>query len=130
MATPLVAPLYEPQSTLHDLAGADAQPNEGDPHLRSIATITGCHIHASDGEIGPCRELPRGHSGWSIRYIKVHTRNWWPGERVLISEREIDWVGKLVHINVNRQRIKDAPPYDPSITVDGAFRKVPDVLRH
>ena len=52
MATPFVAPLYEPQSTLHDLAGADAQSKEGDPHLRSIATITGCHIHASDGEIG------------------------------------------------------------------------------
>jgi hypothetical protein len=37
--------------------------------------------------------------------------------------REIDWVGKLVHINVNRQRIKDAPPYAPSITVDGAYEE-------
>ena len=46
------------------------------------------------------------------------------------SVREIDWVGKLVHINVNRQRIKDAPPYDPSITVDGAFdEKFLNVLR-
>lgn len=37
--------------------------------------------------------------------------------------REIDWVGKLVHINVNRQRIKDGPPYAPSITVDGAYEE-------
>jgi len=126
MATPFVAPLYEPQSTLHDLAGADAQPNERDPHLRSVATVTGYHIDATDGEIGHIEDFLVDDAGWSIRYIKVDTRNWWPGERVLISPRsvrEIDWVGKLVHINVNRQRIKDAPPYDPSITVDGAFEE-------
>ena len=32
--------------------------------------------------------------------------------------------GKLVHINVTRQRIKDDPPYDPSITVDGAYEEM------
>jgi len=65
-------------------------------------------------------------AGWSIRYIKVDTKNWWPGERVLISPysvREIDWSGRLVHINVNRQRVKDSPPYDPCITIDGAYEE-------
>ena len=126
IATPFVAPLYEPQSTLHDLAGADAQPNEGDPRLRSIATITGCHIHASDGEIGHVEDFLVDDAGWSIRYIKIDTRNWWPGERVLISPysvREIDWPGRLVHVSVSRQKIKNAPPYNPSITVDGAYEE-------
>src|SRR6185437_12580434 len=44
MATPLVTPLYESQPPPHDLAGADAQTHEGDPHLRSMAAIVGCHI--------------------------------------------------------------------------------------
>lgn len=125
-ATPFAAPLYGQESTAPDLARSDAQPNEGDPHLRSIATVTGYHIHASDGEIGHVDDFLVDDAGWSIRYIKVDTRNWWPGERVLIlprSVREIDWGGKLVHINVDRQRIKDAPPYDPSITVDGAYEE-------
>ena len=119
MATPFVAPLYEPQSTSHDLAGSDAQTNEGDPHLRSIAAITGCHIHASDGKIGHVEDFLVNDAGWNIRYIKVDTRNWWPGERVLISPysvREIDWLGRLVHVNVSRQEVKNAPPYNPSIT--------------
>lgn len=51
-ATPFVAPLYEQQSTSSDLAGADAQSNEDDQHVRSIATVTGYHVHAIDGEIG------------------------------------------------------------------------------
>jgi hypothetical protein len=126
MATRFVAPLYEPGSTSPDLARADAQPNEGDPHLRSIATIIGCHIHASDGEIGHVEEFLVDDAGWNIRYIKVDTRNWWPGERVLISPysvREIDWAGRLIQVDVNRQKIKDSPPYHPSITVDGAYEE-------
>ena len=65
-------------------------------------------------------------TGWNIRYIKVDTRNWWPGKRVLISPysvREIDWSGRLMHISVNRQRVKDSPSYDPRITIDGAYEE-------
>jgi hypothetical protein len=126
MATPFVAPLYEPGPTRPDLARAGAQPNESDPHLRSIATIIGCHIHASDGEIGHVEDFVVDDAGWNIRYIKVDTRNWWPGERVLISPysvREIEWLGRLVYVNFSRQKIKNAPPYNPSITVDGAYEE-------
>jgi hypothetical protein len=126
MATPFVAPLYEQESTPPDLARADAQPDEGDPHLRSIATVTGYHIHASDGEIGHVEDFLVDDAGWNIRYIKVDTRNRWPGERVLISPysvREIDWADRLIQVDVNRQKIKDSPPYHPSITVDGAYEE-------
>ncbi len=125
-ATPSVAPLYELESNPHDLARVDAQSNEDDPHLCSIATIIGCHIHASDGEVGHVEDFLVDDAGWNIRYIKVDTRNWWPGERVLISlysVREIDWLGRLVYVNVSRQKIKNAPPYNPSITVDGAYEE-------
>ena len=47
------------------------------------------------------------------------------------SVREIDWSGRLMHINVNRQRVKDSPPYDPCITIDGAYEeKFLTLLRH
>ena len=126
MATPFVAPLYEQEPTPPDLARANAQPNEGDPHLRSIAAVTGYHIRASDGEIGHVEDFLVDDAGWSIRYIKVDTRNWWPGERVLISPRsarEIGWADKLIHLDVSRQKVKDSPPYDPSITVDGGYEE-------
>ena len=123
LATPFVAPLYKKTRVP---GRADAQSKEGDPHLRSIATITGYQIHASDGEIGHVEDFLVDDAGWNIRYIKVDTRNWWPGKRVLISPysvREIDWSGRLMHISVNRQRVKDSPPYDPCITIDGAYEE-------
>ncbi len=53
---------------------------------------------------------------WSIHYLVVDTKNWWPGKKVLISPRsarEIDWTDRLVNLNVDRQRVKDSPAYDP-----------------
>jgi hypothetical protein len=126
IATPFVAPLYGHESKSPDLGSADVQPNEGDPHLRSIATVTGYHIHATDGEIGHVEDFLVDDAGWDIRYIKVDTRNWWPGERVLIaphSVREIDWADKLIHLDVNRKKVKGSPSYDPTITVDGAYNE-------
>jgi hypothetical protein len=126
MATPIVAPLDRPMSRPDASVRTDAPHNEGSPHLRSAATVTGYRIHANDGEIGHIEDFLVDDTNWHVRYIKVDTKNWWPGERVLISPRsvrEIDWVGKLIYVDVNRQKIKGAPPYDPSITVDGAYEE-------
>jgi hypothetical protein len=126
IATPFVMPLHEQEPTPVDLARVYTHPNEGDPHLRSVATVTGYHIHASDGEIGHVEDLLVDDAGWSIRYIKVDTRNWWPGESVLISPRsakKIDEEDKLIHLDVSRTKVKGSPPYDPFITVDGAYEE-------
>jgi hypothetical protein len=126
LATPFVAPLHLSEAKPRDSSGADSQPNDSDPHLRSIAAVTGYHVHATDGEIGHVEDFLVDDAGWSVRYITVDTRNWWPGERVLISPRsvrEIDWAERQIHLDVDRQKVKDSPSYDPSITVDGAYEE-------
>ena len=98
--------------------------NDGDPHLRSTEAVTGYHIHASDGEIGHVEDFLLEDVDWSIHYLVVDTSNWWIGKKVLISPRSartVDWTHKLVHLDVDRQRIKDSPAYDPSMTVDRAY---------
>jgi hypothetical protein len=105
---------------------AAAQQNNDDPHLRSIEAVTEYHIHASDGEIGHVEDFLLEDAEWSIQYLVVDTRNWWPGKRVLISPRsaqKIDWTDNLVHLNVDRQRVKDSPAYNASTTVDRAYEK-------
>jgi hypothetical protein len=65
------------------------------------------------------------HPG-NIRYLVVDTTNWWAGKKVLTSPRsvrEIDWADTQVHLDADRQKVKNSPLYDPSITVDGATRK-------
>src|SRR5271156_1136730 len=103
---------------------ADTQRDDDDPHLRSIEAVTGYHIHASDGEIGHVEDFLLDDADWSIRYLVVDTKNWWPGKKVLVSSRsagEIDWLERLVNLDVERQRIKDSPPYDPTMTIDRAY---------
>lgn len=119
-----MAPLPSAGSRRREEDIVAAQQSNDDPHLRSIEAITGYHIHARDGEIGHVEDFLLKDADWSIRYLVVDTKNWWPGKRVLISPRsvrEIDWMNNLVNLKVDRQRVKDSPPYDASIIVDRAF---------
>ncbi|MDR3514368.1 MAG: PRC-barrel domain-containing protein [Azospirillaceae bacterium] len=92
-----------------------------DPHLRSIAAISGYHIHACDGEIGHVEDFALDEADWSIDYLIVDTRNWWPGKRVLLSPRtaqNINWTDRLVNLSISRQSVTDSPVFDPSTPTD------------
>jgi hypothetical protein len=97
-----------------------------DPHLRSVHAVTGYHIHADDGEIGHVEDFLVEEGDWSVHFLVVDTRKWWPGQKVLISPRsalKIDWVASQVNLAVSRQKVKDSPAYNPSMTVDRAYEK-------
>jgi sporulation protein YlmC with PRC-barrel domain len=102
----------------------DTHRDDGDPHLRSIDAVTGYHIHASDGEIGHVDDFLMDDTDWSIRYLVVDTKNWWPGKKVLISPRsagKIDWKSRLVNLDVGREKVKGSPTYSGTETVDRAY---------
>jgi hypothetical protein len=68
--------------------------------------------------------IPARDADWSIRGLVVDAKNWWPGKHVLISPRsvrDIDWGHRLVNLSVDRQLVKDSPPYDASSSVDRAY---------
>lgn len=112
------------RSKAPDAGSVDAPHKVGNPHLRSMTAVTGSHIDATDGEIGHVEEFFVDDATWSIRYVIVDTTNWWPGAKVLISPyliREIDSTKGLIRLDVNREKVKASPPYDPTVTVDGAY---------
>jgi len=39
-------------------------------------------MQASDGEIGHLKDFLVEDADWSIRYLVVDTKNWWPGKKV------------------------------------------------
>jgi hypothetical protein len=95
-----------------------------DPHLRSMESVTGYHIRAHDGEIGHVEDFLIADADWSVHYLIVDTKNWWPGKKVLISPHsasEVDWYDRLVILDVDRQKVKDSPPYDAATIVDRAY---------
>jgi len=102
----------------------DTTPPAGDPHLRSIAAVTGYHIHATDGGIGHIENFLIDDASWGVRYLVVDTRNWWPGKHVLVSPyavREIDWAGRHIRLDVTSSQVREGPPWDPAAMIDQAY---------
>jgi hypothetical protein len=95
-------------------------PNQ-DPHLQSCNAVKGYHIHASDGEIGHVQGFLVDDSTWAIRYLIANTSNWWVGHQVLVSPEwiaEVSWPRATVNTSLDRQAIRDAPPYDSDAPLD------------
>jgi len=85
-----------------------------DPYLRSTDNVTGHHIQAADGEIGHVADFIIDDETWTIRYLIIDTRNWWPGKKVLISPpwiERVSWLESKVFVNLPRETIKQAPEY-------------------
>jgi sporulation protein YlmC with PRC-barrel domain len=103
-----------------DGAKAGRQRNE-DPRLRSGNTVIRYHVHATDGDIGHVQGILIDERTWAIHYLIVNTSNWWLGHEVLIAPEwisSVNWADSTVTVDVTRQAIKDAPPYDPAVSLD------------
>jgi uncharacterized protein YrrD len=100
------------QGTLEEARRAEKQNN--DPHLRSTQGVTKHYIQATDGEIGHVEDFLLDGDTWTIRYLVVDTRNWWPGKKVLVSPEWIDsivWEDSRVYVSLSRETIKQAPEF-------------------
>lgn len=129
--TPYIYPVYfaPPAPVVPPLAppvDERAQPERvdqkaGDPHLRSINEVTGYYVEARDGDIGHVEEFLLDENDWSIRYLVIDTRNWWPGRGVLLSPRSIrgvSWSDEQIEVELTRAQVETSPPYDPAAPID------------
>lgn len=92
-----------------------SQAEHGDPHVRSTREVIGYAIHASDGDLGHVEDFLVDDETWTLRYVVVDTKNWWPGKKVLVSVAliaEIRWPDASVQVNLPRDTIKHAPSFD------------------
>lgn len=122
IAPPLTPPLYAAGSK-----PAPATPPDpfGDATLMSADEATGYYVHARDGDIGHVEDFLIDDRGWTIRYLIVDTRNWWPGKTVLVSPHwigAVDWTDRRIQFDVTRDRIKSSPEFDPK-TFDRAYEE-------
>lgn len=92
-----------------------------DSHLRSCRSVVGHHVHAKDGDIGHIDDMLVDDTSWAIRYAIVNTSNWWGGHRVLVAPLwidNVDWVEAKVTVDLTREAIQSAPPYDAAAQLD------------
>jgi hypothetical protein len=92
-----------------------------DAGLRSADEVEGYSVSATDGDIGHVDDFIVDDASWAIRYIVVRLGSRLSGRKVLLSPdwiRSVDWPGKKVVVDVIRERVKNAPEYDPSEPVN------------
>ncbi len=94
------------------------------PHLRSSDEVCGYRIAARDGEFGKVEDFVIDESDWSIAYAVIDTRRWLPGRTVLISPawvKAVDWPGRSITVDLEREAIKTAPEYDPEMVITAEY---------
>jgi hypothetical protein len=107
-------------------ARAETDSDDEDPHLRSSKEVIGYYIEASDGNIGHVEDFLIDDENWAIRYMVVDTVNWWPGKKVVVAPqwiKDVSWVDSRVHVDLSRERIKQAPEYDPTRMMDRDYEE-------
>jgi hypothetical protein len=128
MASPLMAPHYMGLGSPDEAeARRDGPASRGaNPHLRSVVEVIGYRVYAVDGEIGHIEDLMLDGADWSVRYFIVDTRNWWFGQRVLISPlavKTIDWFDRHAELIVSRELVKSSPLWDPLVAFNDEYAK-------
>jgi hypothetical protein len=116
MEPPCLGPRARDQAPSESAASEPA-----DERLRVVGALTGCHIHAVDGEIGHVENLLFDDEDWTLRYFVVDTSNLWFGRRVLIAPRAVkamDWSDRRVDLDLSRAQVESSPPWDPLVAFD------------
>jgi len=89
-------------------------------HLHSARDVTGCGVEARDGEIGHVEDFLVDDRSWSIRYLAVDPKNFWPGNSVLVPTRWLTSITESVasvRLNRTRAEIRSAPEWEPSASL-------------
>jgi len=87
-----------------------------DVHLRSGHEVTGYRVAATDGDIGHVENFLFDEHSWAIRYLIIDTKDWWPGQHVVVPSEHVDevsWHERSVHLDVGRAAVEQSPKYDP-----------------
>jgi hypothetical protein len=116
-AIPAPMPVPMPDRTRTEIEELRRREQESsDPHLHSANEVIGhYYIEATDGDIGHVEEFVIDDESWTIRYMVVDTRNWWPGKKVLVAPQWIErtsWNDSRVYVNLSRANVQNAPEYD------------------
>ena len=126
ISAPLSAPIFFGASAVREAEHGQIDLDAGDPHLRSMAEVTGYHVRAIDGTIGHIGDILVETESWDVRYLIVETSNWWIGQHVLISPHAVtavDWTDQQITLDLTRDTVKSSPAWDPAHSIDAQFQR-------
>lgn len=96
--------------------------------LRSFAEIQGYLINATDENFGHIEDFIIDDNEWQILYVVIDTKNLVPWSKQVMLPialiDEISVINRDAKINLTKERIKDAPEYNPAMAINSEYEKV------
>lgn len=83
--------------------------------LRSLDTLLGYHVKATDGDIGRVWNFFFDDQSWVIRYLVVETGGWLSRTRVLIVPSALgqpEWEGRAFPVSLTQDQVRNSPGID------------------
>lgn len=93
--------------------------------LRSVKTLEGFAIGATDGSVGKVKDFYFDDQAWAIRYVVVDTSSWL-GHEVLLSPHGIgtpDWTAQVLPAKVTKEQIKHSPGIDTDKPISRQYER-------
>jgi hypothetical protein len=117
---------YRFDSNLLEGDRQESSNGNADPHLRNARLVEEYHVQATDGPIGHLENCLVDEATWGIRYLIIETRNWWPGQHVLISPytvRGINWSDRDVTLDMTSDKIKRSPASNRAAMISKSYEE-------
>lgn len=99
--------------------------------LRSLDSLLGFAIMATDGEIGKAYNVLFDDRTWAVRYLVVETGTWLTRRKVLLSPavlHGVDSDGKTIGVMLTREQVRTSPDVDADLPV--SRQQELDMMRH
>lgn len=94
--------------------------------LRSVKSLEGFAIGATDGTFGKVKDFYFDDEAWVIRYIVVDTSAWLGGRDVLVSPYAIhqpDWAGNILPATISKKQIENGPGIETDKPVSRQYER-------
>ncbi len=88
--------------------------------LRSLKSLRGYTINATDGDIGKVDDFFFDDWLWTIRYLVVDAGNWLSDRRVLVSPlalKQPDWYSQSLPVELTTEQVKLSPTIGKENTI-------------
>jgi hypothetical protein len=94
--------------------------------LRSVKSIEGLSIKASDGLIGKATDFYFDDEAWVVRFLVVNTSKWLGDREVLISPYAVgppDFAAQVLPVTVTKEQVKNSPGIDRDKPISRQYEK-------